>query len=75
MDDRTEEMLPSPVERVLKTDSIVTLKNHTLLVDKTGNRKLIADSGAPIKDTNGNILGVVLVFRDITIEKSRKQIF
>lgn len=72
MDDRTEEMLPSPVERVLKTDSIVTLKNHTLLVDKTGNRKLIADSGAPIKDTNGNILGVVLVFRDITIEKKQE---
>lgn len=32
----------------------------------------IADSAAPIKDSDGNIQGVILVFRDITEEKRRQ---
>ena len=62
----------SPVEKVIETAAIVTLSNHTLLIDKKGNRIPIADSGAPIKDSDGNILGVVLVFRDVTLEKKRE---
>ena len=62
----------SPVEEVIKTAATVTLSNHTLLVDKKGNRTPISDSGAPIKDSDGNILGVVLVFRDVTLEKKRE---
>ncbi len=63
----------SPVEKVLKNLSIVSLLNHTLLIDKNGNKIPIADSGAPIKDSEGNILGVVLVFRDVTLEKKREE--
>ena len=72
IDENTGKERPSPVEKVLKTESVVNLANHTLLIDKKGIRKVIADSGAPIKDSKGSIIGVVLVFRDITMESERE---
>jgi signal transduction histidine kinase len=41
----------------------------TALIRKNGTRILIADSGAPIRDQTGEIIGIVLVFRDITLER------
>jgi PAS domain S-box-containing protein len=58
-----------PVQAVLKTGKIQGLSNHTTLINRDGNRYSIADSAAPIKDANGKIAGVVLVFRDITAAK------
>ncbi len=60
----TREKVESPVHKVLKEGKIVGLANHTLLISKNGTEIPIADSGAPIKDENGEINGVVLVFRD-----------
>ena len=62
----TEEIADNPVDMVLKSGQIVGLANHTVLVSKNGTRYQIADSGAPIRDSEGNIIGVVLVFRDVT---------
>ncbi len=59
----------SPVQKVLKFGEIVELANHTTLIAKDGNHVSIADSGAPILDSSGTIIGVVLVFRDVTTEK------
>lgn len=56
----------SPVDKVLSSGTVQELENHTMLISKCGLRKIIADSGAPIKDSQGNIIGVVLVFRDMT---------
>jgi len=56
----------NPVDKVLKTGDIVSLANHTLLVNRNGKEMIIVDSGAPIRDKNSVILGVVLVFRDNT---------
>ncbi len=42
------------------------LANHTLIISRTGIERVIADSAAPIRDRNNAIVGVVLVFRDIT---------
>ncbi|MFW5784062.1 MAG: PAS domain S-box protein, partial [Spirochaetota bacterium] len=57
-----------PVERVLRDGEVVGLANHTVLVSADGTEYQIADSAAPIKDAGGSILGVVLVFRDVTEE-------
>ncbi|TGL53140.1 response regulator [Leptospira kemamanensis] len=65
---KTRQKVENPVEVVLKTNSIVALANHTVLIAKNGSEFQIADSGSPIKDLNGETKGVVLVFRDITEE-------
>ncbi len=58
----------SPVEKVLREGKIVGLANHTVLISKNGREYQIADSGAPIKTADGRVIGVVLVFRDVTKE-------
>ncbi len=59
----------SPVERALREGAVVGLANHTLLIARDGTERSIDDSGAPIRDQQGAITGVVLVFRDITARK------
>ncbi len=56
----------NPVAKVLREGRVVGLANHTLLVTRDGKETPIDDSAAPIKDDRGRIVGVVLVFRDIT---------
>ncbi|MGE3807144.1 MAG: PAS domain S-box protein, partial [Gemmataceae bacterium] len=55
-----------PVAKVLREGRIVGLANHTILIDRLGVERAIDDSAAPIKDETGNILGVVLIFRDVS---------
>lgn len=62
----TRRKCENPVDRVLSSRGIVELSNHTLLISRDGREFVLADSGAPIMDKDGNILGVVLVFRDMT---------
>ncbi len=54
------------VERVLREGFIVNLANHTALIARDGREIPIEDSAAPIRDRTGNIIGVVLVFHDVT---------
>jgi PAS domain S-box-containing protein len=58
--------LPDPVAAVLRAQQPVDLYKRALLRSRDGRERLISDSGAPIRDTAGTIIGVVLVFRDIT---------
>lgn len=55
-----------PVGRVLEKGLVVGLANHTMLISRDGRRYHIADSAAPIRDHVGKLLGVVMVFRDIS---------
>jgi len=65
----TRATVESPVVKVLREGQIVGLANHTILIGKDGTEIPIDDSGAPIRDAQGRITGVVLVFRDITERK------
>jgi PAS domain S-box-containing protein len=62
----TRDVVESPVERVMREGGIVGLANHTLLIARDGTERPIDDSGAPIRDENGRLIGVVMVFHDIT---------
>ncbi|MDW7681199.1 MAG: PAS domain S-box protein [bacterium] len=73
VNEETRGAVESPVERVLKEGLIVGLANHTVLISRDGKEIPIADSGAPIKDENGKIVGVVLVFRDQTEERKAQK--
>jgi PAS domain S-box-containing protein len=63
--EETRAPVESPVEKVLRTRSIVALANHTALLRKDGSEIPIDDSGAPILDAKGELTGVVLVFRSV----------
>jgi PAS domain S-box-containing protein len=62
----TRQTVVNPVTRVLETNRIIGMANHTVLLSKDGNEYQIADSAAPIKDDAGKTHGVVLVFSDVT---------
>ncbi len=66
INEETRQTIENPVGKVLETGSTVGLANHTLLISKDGTERPIDDSAAPIKDENGNVTGVILVFHDVT---------
>jgi PAS domain S-box-containing protein len=69
----TREPVENPAEKVLAHGKIVGLANDTVLVAQDGTEYQIADSGAPIRRLDGEIVGVVLVFRDVTKEYEQAQ--
>ncbi len=73
VDEDTRRPTASPVERVLREGIVVGLANHTLLLRKDGSEIAIDDSAAPIRGPDGKLVGVVLVFRDVTEERRRHQ--
>jgi two-component system, cell cycle sensor histidine kinase and response regulator CckA len=68
----SRERIETPIKKILKDGIVIGLANHTLLLSKDGSEIPIADSGAPVKDENGETTGVVLVFRDQTEERNRQ---
>lgn len=56
----------NPIKRVLAEGTVVGLANHTVLITRDGRRISIDDSGAPIRNEQLELIGVVLVFCDIT---------
>src|SRR5205085_8294720 len=63
----------NPVEKVLRLGAVVGLANHTVLLAKDGQEIPIDDSAAPIRQPAGPMLGVVLVFRDVTQERKAQE--
>lgn len=62
----TRKDLDNPIAKVLETGKVAGLANNTILVNRNGTEIPIDDSAAPIKNKDGKISGVVLVFRDIS---------
>jgi PAS domain S-box-containing protein len=73
VNETTRNTVESPVARVLREGTIVGLANHTVLLARDGREVPIDDSGAPIRDHRGSVIGVVLVFRDITARKKAEE--
>ncbi len=67
--EQTRAVVESPVTKVLREGKVVGLANHTVLRARGGPEIPIDDSGAPIRNEAGRVIGVVLVFRDATHEK------
>ena len=73
VNEKTRRAVDNPAALVMRFGRIVGLANHTLLIDRAGAEHPIADSAAPIRDDAGRILGVVLVFRDVTDERRAEE--
>lgn len=65
----TKQKSNSPIDQVLQTGKVVELAQNTILLAQDGTKRYISDSAAPIKDSLGNIFGIVVVFRDVTKER------
>ncbi|CAN5328537.1 hypothetical protein BH11PSE11_BH11PSE11_26950 [soil metagenome] len=66
VDDFSRAPIPSPVERVLESGETVGLQGDAVLISKSGKEYAIEETGAPIRDLEGKITGVVLAFHDVS---------
>jgi PAS domain S-box-containing protein len=73
INEKTGQKCVSPIQRVMELGRIVGLANHTALIAKDGTLRSIADSGAPIRDKESKVVGVVLVFRDVSHEQKMEE--
>jgi PAS domain S-box-containing protein len=72
VNEATRAVVEDPVTKVFREKKVVGLANHTLLISRSGEEWPIEDSAAPIRDTKGKMLGVVLVFHN-AVEMRRTQ--
>jgi len=73
IDERTKTPCESPVEAVIDGNDQLGLERTQILIGRDGSERIIALSGAPIRDNDDTILGVVIVFRDITRQRKTEE--
>lgn len=73
VNENTRLPVEDPVAKVLREGMTVGLANHTLLISQDGTERPIDDSASPIRDTDGRLEGVVLVFRDVSDQKAAQR--
>ncbi len=71
--EKAEATINDPIEDALKTQAVQEMENHAVLTSRDGRRYYLEDSAAPIKDETGAVIGVVLVFRNVTEKKEQQQ--
>lgn len=72
VNERTRQPIENPVDAAARTGKTVGLTSDTVLITRDGKERIINESAAPIRDREGKIIGVVMVFQDIT-EKQRME--
>ena len=74
INEKTRRPVESPVEKVLRFGTVMGLANHTLLIAKDGREIPVDDSAAPIRQPDGPLFGVVMVFRDVTAQRRSQEV-
>jgi PAS domain S-box-containing protein len=78
VNEQTRQPSESPFVRVLQEGSSAGLASNALLVARDERETPVDGSAAPIKDECGNVIGVVLTFRDVAerkrMEKARERL-
>lgn len=73
INEESRQSVESPTVRALREGVVIRLANHSLLIAKDGTARPIDDSAAPIRNDQGEVAGVVLVFRDISERRRQEQ--
>jgi len=73
IDEQTREPVRDPIARCLHAGEIDELADHSVLIHRNGREYAIEVTAAPIRDRDGSILGLVLVFRDVTVSRRLNQ--
>ncbi len=71
--EETGETIENPVTLAIQQNKVVELANHALLLGRNGERTPVEDSAAPIINAQNEIIGAVLVFRDVTERRRRER--
>ncbi|MHC5742184.1 MAG: diguanylate cyclase domain-containing protein [Nostoc sp.] len=66
VDEITREPVQNPIEQALQSMGLLVLANHTVLINQNAQEITIEDSAAPIRNREGQIIGAVMVFHDVT---------
>ncbi len=69
VNEQTRDRVADPIVRCLIEDTVVGLASHTVLLNRHGHEYAIQDSAAPIRDRQGELLGAVLVFSDVSEQR------
>jgi PAS domain S-box-containing protein len=69
INEETRQPVDTPAQKVFKEGAVVGLANHTVLIARDGTERPIDDCAAPIRGNQGEIQGVVLVFRDVSEQR------
>ncbi len=73
LDENSRQRLDNPIARVIQTGWIKAVPTQSLLISRDGTERVISNSVAPIYDKEGKIIGVVLVFRDVTDKRRMEE--
>ncbi len=69
LDEKTRQSCQNPADAALDVDGRVQRADQLLLIARDGMERLIAANAAPIRARDEKVLGVVLVFRDMTEQR------
>jgi PAS domain S-box-containing protein len=71
--EQTRQPIDNPAQKVLRDERGVNRVNHAILIARDGTERPIDDSASPILDPDGNVVGAVMVFRDVTEQRKVEQ--
>src|ERR1043165_6523843 len=74
VDEESRQPVENPATHALREGKVVGLTDHALLLTKGGTEKSIGYTAAPIHDPNDEVVGVALVFRDVTERRRQEQL-
>ena len=74
VNEETRKPIEQPVRKVIDTGLVRGLANHTLLIARDGSELPIDDSAAPVWGEDGELVGVVMIFRDITERRQSEHV-
>lgn len=74
VDEFTRTPVANPALRALELGTTAVLPENVALIARDGTERAIDDSGSPIRDAHGTLIGSVLIFRDITERRKRSRV-
>jgi two-component system, cell cycle sensor histidine kinase and response regulator CckA len=73
VDEKTREPIENPFEKIKREGRTMAFDGHTMLISKNEEEIPVDDSGAPIKNRDGEIIGSVIVFHDVSHRREAEQ--
>src|SRR5205807_10128666 len=73
VNEHTRQPVENPVKKVLAEGKVIGLANHTTLIARDGTERPIDDSAGPLTNPQGHVLGVVLIFRDVSQRRQAEE--